>query len=140
MKFRCGIILAVVMLVGASTLMAQSPEFPGIRVNVPFAFRVGQQFMPAGQYQVAHFNAHDLVLILSMNGERMMLSNSVRSGKPAESTAKLVFNRYGETYFLRQVWIPLHDTNELVQSKTEKEYASRWGEPTQIAVLAAMNK
>ncbi len=140
MKFRSVIILVVVMLAGASTLMAGGHETPVIRVNVPFAFRVGQQLMPAGQYQVAHVNTRDLLLIRSMNGDHKMLLNSERSDKYAEGIAKLVFNRYGETYFLRQVWIPAHYANELLPSKVEKEYASHWGEAAETAVVATMNQ
>ncbi len=140
MKFRCVVVLiAVVMLVGTSTMMAGGPVTPLIRANVPFAFRVGQQLMPAGQYQVAHYNTRDVLLIRSVDTGKVMLLHSAPSGKYSNESAKLVFNQYGETYFLRQVWIPGCKTNELLQSKIEREYASRWGEAVRTAVVAGAN-
>ncbi len=139
MKSRCVIMLLVVMLLGASTMMAWGQSHPIIRVKVPFGFRVGQQVMPAGQYQVAHFNTRDMLLIQNLDNDKVMLLPSVPSGKHSDFPAKLVFHRYGETYFLRQVWIPPFNANELFQTKTEKEYASRWGEAVQTAVVGTTN-
>lgn len=141
MKSRRVIVLIVaVLLFGTSMLMAGGPVTPTIRANVPFAFRVGHQLMPAGQYQIVHYNTRDLLLIRSMNDKVGILVQSVRSGNYTGETAKLIFNRYGETYFLRQVWIPGTDANQLLRSKAEKEYASRWSEVEPTAVVAAIEK
>jgi len=141
MKFRYAIVLIVaVLLVGGSALMAVGLADPTIRANVPFAFRVGNEFMPAGQYKVTHINTRYLLMIRSVDTQATILVHSVPSGKDAGDSAKLVFNRYGETYFLRQVWIPGTDANELLWSKTEKEYASRWSGPERATVVGVTEK
>ncbi|HSE98746.1 MAG TPA: hypothetical protein VLD57_10830, partial [Blastocatellia bacterium] len=49
----------------------------------------------------------NVLLIQSADKSRaaMILTNSV-SGKSMQKTGKLVFHRYGDKYFLSQVWSP----------------------------------
>jgi hypothetical protein len=50
--------------------------------------------------------------------------------------AKLVFSRYGERYFLRQVWAPGMDRGrELSASKAEQEFARSFGKPEIVSLL-----
>lgn len=141
MKSRHAIVLIVAILViGVTALFAAGPAEPAIRANVPFAFHVGNELMPAGQYQVSHINSRDMLLIRGLESKQVILVHSVPSGKYADETAKLVFHRYGDTYFLRQVWIPNFNANELFQSKAEKEYASRWSRPVSTSVVAIVEK
>ena len=49
---------------------------------------------------------------------------------------KLVFNRYGDQYFLSKIWAPSSDTGrELPKSRLEREVAQRLSEggPTVVA-------
>ncbi len=134
------VLMVAVLVIGGTVLFAAGPAEPAIRANVPFAFHVGNELMPAGQYQVSHINSRDMLLIRSVEDKQVIVMHSVPSGKYANDTAKLVFHRYGDTYFLRQVWIPNFSANELFQSKAEKEYASRWSRPEPTAVVAVVEK
>ncbi len=137
MKTRSAIVFVLMfLLAGGSMIIAAGQDREvGIRANVPFAFHVGDALVPAGTYRVAHFNARDLLVIRSSEGSTIQLVPSMPSGKDARS-AKLVFHRYGETYFLWQVCIPGATTNELRQSRAEKEYLSRWSSPERTVVVA----
>ncbi len=142
MKTRHAIVLILVVLLvgGGSMLMAGGLANLSIRASVPFAFRVGNELMPAGQYRVTYVNTRDLLMIQGVENGSAVLTHSIPSGKNTGDAAKLVFHRYGEAYFLRQVWIPGTNANELLQSKGEKEYASRWSSPEHTIVVATAEK
>ncbi len=72
-------------------------------VRVPFAFRSGLRVYPAGTYTV-RVTANGLLQILgkSASGNTMVRSHDY-SGQPADHT-KLIFTRYGNRYFLEEIW------------------------------------
>jgi hypothetical protein len=78
-----------------------------MKVTVPFQFTAGNVRLPAGEYEVTALGTWGgpalSVHNLSSNTESVVLSNSCRSQKPA-TDAKLVFYRYGQQYFLAEVW------------------------------------
>lgn len=82
----------------------------GLRVNIPFAFTVGNKTMPAGRYSVSRVSADSegqLIQISSLDGK----ANTFRTTTPVTTTkpkakGTLVFHRYGDQYFLFQVWSP----------------------------------
>lgn len=132
--------VAAVLLVGASTFLAAETIKPFIQANVPFEFRVGSQVMPAGQYQIVHYDTVASLLVRSVERKTAILVISSASGTNTGVVARLVFHRYGDTYFLRQVWIPGTNANELSQSKAEVEYARRGNGPEHTTVLAFVGR
>lgn len=73
------------------------------RVTVPFDFTVGQTQMSAGTYEINPI-AHDAIVVRDTKEAKSALSviRSERS-RNGDSGTKLVFNRYGDKYFLSQV-------------------------------------
>src|SRR5262245_33376575 len=79
-----------------------------IRVHVPFDFIVADRTLPAGDYSISRTTEYtnDLVLaVKKVDGGKMAvrLTSPVQTLTPAQ-VGKLVFHRYGEQYFLSQVW------------------------------------
>lgn len=107
MKRQAYTMIAVLILFGclAVSAKAQCGSMQSI-ANIPFQFSAGQTMLPAGQYSITCSNSgQPLVLIRSTtdgNDAAMMLMITV-SGK-AQDRGKLVFRRYGNRYFLAQVW------------------------------------
>lgn len=117
MKATFGI-LATLSL-AATSLMAQSA--PTVTVNVPFNFAAGAKTLPAGEYQI-QTDRGGLVLIHSKDFKSAV--NLI--AHPAEDTqmngvAALRFNRYGDRYFLSQIWSGGDRGRELPKSRAEKE-------------------
>jgi hypothetical protein len=96
-------VFALLAASAASAAMAQTR--PGdVIVNVPFAFVVGSHQMQPGRYVVTPA-ATGLLRIYDTevsNNQLFLPVNSVQSNTPKD--AKLVFHRYGDTYFLAEVW------------------------------------
>jgi hypothetical protein len=125
--------------------MAMVLEGPGLQaqsrlvVNVPFDFSLGQNEMAAGKYEVESIS-DQLAAIRNLDtGVAQVFIKSVhmRAGRPG--SPRLVFDKYGEQYFLREVW----DGNTGIQlqpSRRERELlvANSWfSSPENVTV--AMN-
>ena len=85
--------------------------------------------MPAGQYDVDRHQGNDSVLSLSCydcQARIMALTNSISGDINLHTKDRLVFHKYGDTYFLSEVWSSARSTgNCLPKSKTEGELSRR---------------
>jgi len=93
-------------------------------VSVPFAFVAGSVTLPAGDYCIRKWGRNSDVLQItdsSRRGIAMVVTHSAQ-GKEVQTESKLVFNRYGERYFLSQVWTAgAIRGKQLYKSSREKE-------------------
>jgi hypothetical protein len=102
---RVTTILAVVIAFTAVSAQAQGLANKQTFV-VPFSFNVGRTVLPAGEYT---FTAETLALrIQSKDGRSntVTLPQRTLGATQSESEIKLIFKRYGDTYYLAQVWLP----------------------------------
>jgi len=108
------------------------------RVTVPFDFTVGQTQMSAGTYEINPL-AHDAIVVRDTKEAKSALSvvRSERS-RNGDSGTKLVFNRYGDKYFLSQVSCGFGGgVRRLPTSKLEKEVRIANSNVTRKVVVAA---
>ena len=112
--------MAVVLAAVSVPVFAQSGQ---LRADIPFPFQTGEKVLPAGTYYVDISMAHNRIVVRQTDGTHVVcLSTGSRVDAAGPGTA-LVFQRYGNSYFLRQV-----DTGttgfQIPKSKTEREMAS----------------
>ncbi len=103
----------------APALHAQDSGFI-LKVNVPFAFAttMGQHFT-AGVYTIRMDRA-ETMLIQGKSTSGMAITQLANDGRPAK-TGKAVFTRYGDKYFLREVWVTGNSGHLLCnESKAER--------------------
>jgi hypothetical protein len=122
-----GLVMAMFVMVGSAQAQSLSNK---MRINIPFEFSVGDSKLPAGEYSIgrAMSTSGDAVLLISnvnYSDSVFPLTNSAQSLDPKDVNT-LVFHRYGEQYFLYQVW-PAGGTygRELVKSRSEREAQRR---------------
>jgi hypothetical protein len=95
--------------------------------NVPFTFQIGPTRMPAGKY-VIHQNDGVVTVRQQGGGREVTLMTVQASRDSAPQAGVLEFHRYGDTYFLANVWSPLTSTGcTLPQGSAETELVSRMG-------------
>jgi hypothetical protein len=93
-----------------------------VKANIPFDFMVGGNKLAAGEYTVERINTVGVLAIRSLDtksGVQFMTMN----GNSKDDTAKLVFRRYGDQYFLAQIHDGASSGAELIKSKAEREAA-----------------
>jgi hypothetical protein len=114
--------LSFLLMLTAVTVSAQSER---IRVtNIPFSFIVEEKTLPAGEYTLEpNRKGSDYVwLVQSRDGHATALfaTMPVRASETQEE-ARLIFQRYGDQYFLSQVWEPGESAGRaLIKSKRER--------------------
>jgi len=128
---RLMIAVAVALFVLAIPAIAQTGS---VRVTVPFDFTVGKQTLAAGEYRVS-VDSMQRLQIKPIGGTvaATVLTNLI--GGNENQAPKLIFHRYGDHYFLAQVWTARWG-HELFASAAELEYA-RTTKQDQTAVLAS---
>jgi len=110
-------------LLAASTAVSQTNR-GDIIANIPFPFTVANHTLPPGRY-VTRIGEITLRIFNCHNQGTFVLTIGVE-GKAPESTGELVFHRYGNAYFLSEVWVPANGIGRKVfQSRTEKELAGK---------------
>ncbi|MGI8745161.1 MAG: hypothetical protein ACR2NN_21830 [Bryobacteraceae bacterium] len=121
------VVTGLAALFGSSVILAQHESRE--TANVPFAFHASSTTLPAGKYAVALNNSLGFVQISdTVTGHSIMVATRGReSGK--NDTPRLTFHRYGNEYFLSQIWMPGQtDGYSLGKSAREKEMAKQPGQ------------
>jgi hypothetical protein len=115
---------AMLLTVGVSCLLAGMAVpataqlgWAALKSDVPFAFVSGNRTLQAGQYFIEIGQARVRFLDASRHQVQGIFSNTQACNLKAEQP-RLVFHRYGETYFLSQIWSSAYKI-DLPTSRTE---------------------
>ena len=118
-NLRVGVLTAVALVSPAFSMHAQDRGAP-VKVNVPFDFESGSRRFKAGTYTISSLNQH-LALVRGMSTSGMALMQETQDVGPAQ-TGKVVFHRYGDRYFISDIFIRGHMNHvHVLESKDEKQ-------------------
>jgi len=94
--------LSFLLMLAATSVNAQSNL--RLKVNVPFEFSVRDKLFPAGEYTVRS-RAQGFLLIESvgLRAAQVFRTSATQAGA-TRNQSSLVFNRYGDQYFLSAIW------------------------------------
>ena len=129
----------LICTLGMALLAAISLNAQGLlKVDVPFDFQAGGALLPAGSYTVDLARLHGFVVMASREAKAAAVIPSwPKETVKTNSEAKLIFLRYGDNYFLSQVWPAGSVGREIPKSKREKELAIAAARPAQQTLVAA---
>lgn len=127
------------LLLMAACANAQSLK---VTANVPFDFVVDKATLPAGAYSI------DTILPASSKAlavrnhdagvQMMFLANSAASLHDSQDT-RLVFHRYGERYFLSQIWIQGSASGRQMPISARETELAKNNQPSEnVIVLASL--
>ena len=126
--------MSMFAVVTAAAVCAQNPQVE--KVSVPFNFIVGSKTMPAGPYTVE--DVRPLLILKSADGGILNLITDSIQSLNAPTAGKLVFHRYGNQYFLSEVWTPGSTSGRQVHTTgRERELAAHRKAPIGTTVVAA---
>lgn len=112
--------VAFFVLAGLLTAGSMSAQDARVQATIPFNFRVGNTPLPAGTYRIIESGSG---VVLLRNQEHLgltALSMSVPRYSTTSDPGMLVFNRYGNQYFLRQILCADAMSVDLPTSAVEK--------------------
>jgi hypothetical protein len=112
--------LTIGSLASTQSASAQSST-PLAEVNIPFTFQTANQTLPAGMYRIDRESDH----LIRLHGPGraagfVVMHDAIKSRAADHGT--VVFDRYGDKYYLRQIWTAgSTDGLECPKSRAEKE-------------------
>ena len=127
--------LLAVILLAVGSLSAQISS--AVKADIPFDFSAGNVTMPAGEYQVANSGHSGTLLIRSQGSFGMFVGANAAQASRRVGSTKLVFHRYGDNYFLYQIWVQGEDRgSEVPMTKLEKELSASNAGPSSVTIFA----
>jgi hypothetical protein len=128
---------SIIAVIAAAAAYAQGSS--SLKADVPFDFIVGNQTLRAGQYMADLRAVPGVVIVKSADhgGGAMVIGSDLRSvSTQREGKGKLVFHRYGNTYFLSEVWSAEDYGRQLPKTRLERELTARGPAPGAITIAA----
>ncbi len=124
------------LAIGAATpSLAQSSSL--VKADIPFAFQANGKLMPAGTYLFRQENGTIMQLIGSdKHSQGLAMALPENDTEPAK-ISKITFNKYGDHYFLQNVWVAGSTTSyRCTTTRQEKNIVRelRNQQPTEVAV------
>jgi hypothetical protein len=137
------LLLLVLLLTGAFATAHAQPT-AGFTVNIPFAFTVNREDLPAGQYRVWFRENGQLkqLRISSVDKKKSVIVFTTLKEAPTSATnSKLIFRRYGNRSFLGEIWARGEASgHEIVRSAAEKQLRKQLRKEQLSARATAPNK
>jgi hypothetical protein len=134
MTKRFASVLSAVTLVAVLSPLAVSLGAAEINCQIPFSFAVNGAPLPAGHYTVSTQN-NTLVF-------RGLTRGAIVLGQPTQSvgttTPRLVFDKQGSEYTLREVWLDGRSGQAFAKSRTreDRRSAANSGVVEQVVIAA----
>lgn len=112
-------VLAGVLSLGTLASMPSASAQAVAKADIPFAFHVGNTLMPPGTYKLTR-NSSGVIYILRGPGSSAAFVLMRAESSIKDRGSVITFNRYGDHYFLSQVWGG-HEGLQCPPSRSEKE-------------------
>ena len=116
-------LLLLSLMAAAQVVQAQE----ALVVNIPFEFVAGKLTLPAGEYRVEKLEKNSVVVLThcTQPGASAVVMTIAAQANEPQSDSKLVFNRYGNLYFLSQYWMAGSSHGRLLLKSAREEEISR---------------
>ena len=119
------VLLIVVLAFASAVVSANAQSANRVVADIPFEFVVGDRAMAVGEYTLkANGTQGNALIIQSLDAKSsaIRLTNAIeRPRSQGHTKARLVFHRYGQRYFLAEVWSGADTTGrQLLKSRQER--------------------
>lgn len=132
------LVIAALLATIFTSALAQSDRL--IKASIPFNFVIKDRALPAGEYVFAlvQLGGSDAVKIQSADGHitSFVPTRSARA-KASQTEPNLVFNRYGDQYFLSQVYgLDESKMHQLAKPRSEVRLAKAAAQKKNVSIAA----
>jgi len=126
-SYKVFISMALFGLLTLPLARAQLNRTVGFEIPFDFGFGTWNTVLPAGNYEVSYVPANNALVIRGVHQNAISIVKPVEANLFQQGKEKLVFKRYGNTYFLSQVFrgTGTGTGRQLPKSKSELDLISR---------------
>jgi hypothetical protein len=116
-----------------------------IRAKIPFDFNVGDKKLPAGEYtfsRLSGFSDSKLMSVSSVDAStRMFQSTLAVQVLTPKNDSILVFHKYGDQYFLEQIWSGgEQEGTQVPESRSERTIRQQLAQTQQNSLSGKVTK
>ena len=130
--------LPVTLMLLSGLMAAQSLTSSSVVAQVPFEFMVNNTIIPAGECVVQSVSGNVLA-IHNFEARKSAMASSSRAGASQGDRTVLVFQRYGNQYFLSEIRLEGSNLSyRLPQSRAEAELRAADAPASQQTLLASL--
>lgn len=116
-------VVTLLVVFTTSVLSAKAQTSQRLYAQIPFDFVVGNETLSAGRYSISSTMQDGSALLIQgvkAKAAAIRLTDQIQT-RSNKSNARLVFHRYGQTYFLAEVWQSGNSTGRVLRaSKAER--------------------
>ena len=105
-----------------------------ITAYVPFNFYAGSTVMPQGAYRVDEV-ANSMVALKTTHATKSIATHHL-IGKSLDEPARLLFRRYGDAYFLAEIWAGDGSNGRALKLSAREKEIARGGPAPALAVIS----
>jgi hypothetical protein len=137
MKKRLFVLLSLGLLLLGASAYAQTVN---MKVSVPFNFIVSGATLPSGQYTIQGLGTAGNAMSIRTTDNKaksLVLARRCESLKTSEKT-KLVFHRYGDRYFLAQIWMAGSNSGQEIPKSPRETEVARDYTVQEVVLVAAL--
>jgi hypothetical protein len=133
MRIHLLLSLAVGLLLAAAPGLAQAD----LEASVPFGFYAGKIALPAGTYTLDIDNAGMVWIDRNDRRGRAVVGTIGVGGRDFAHESKLVFHRYGDDYFLSEMWMSGRSTGRKFRRTPREDQIARNTTGGEVTILAS---
>jgi hypothetical protein len=114
--------MLIVALAFVTAVVSANGQSQRVRADIPFEFAVGDKTLPSGAYAIKSFTAGGEAMMIRSEDAKsvaLRLTNAIADERNV-GLVQLVFHRYGERYFLAEVWTGASGGRQLLKSRQER--------------------
>jgi hypothetical protein len=143
--FRNFLPLLFTLLIAASfsATSAHAQIIGNVEAQIPFPFHVGNNTLPAGTYVIHRLDDNNgTVMQISRRDGTMSVLFDVESAQvnSAPDKTELIFNKYGDRYFLSEMFDEGNPDGSRVYASKDEKMASKQTQSTVAQVVASHTK
>ncbi len=129
--------LSILVVMGLAVL-ATPAAFAQMKADIPFDFTVSAKTLPAGQYAIGRDHSLNVLTLKQVGGPAVEMILPLYTDWGSTTQPKLVFNQYGNRYFLSQLCgiVPGSVAN-VKPTKAEKEFVAAAAKNAKTIIAAA---
>ena len=125
MKTRMIVVASILVMLGANLGWAQVDQT--LRVNIPFAFTVGEKELPPGVYEFSREALNSAIRVCNVKGgpsaDVLLVSRLWRASHRTSGGYHVVFHQMGARHIFAEMWIP--QSNGFLLANTKGTYNTK---------------